>query len=151
MAFWYSLLVRRREGFDVIQLCNPPDALFVIGLFHKWFGGKRLIFDHHDLSPELFSVKFHPRHKCLTYRLLLWLERLSMRSADVVISVNESLKQIAIERGRSSPDKVFVVRNGPNTAKFTPKEPRPELKCGRKLHGLLRGIDGVSRRLRLPA
>ncbi len=130
-AFWLSLKVRRERGFDVIQACNPPDTIFLIGLFHKWFGGKRFIFDHHDLAPELFSLRFDPGKRSWAYRTLLWLERQTFRAADVVISTNESFKAIAIKRGGKSPDRVVVVRNGPNLDRFRPREPRLELKRGR--------------------
>src|SRR5690606_375771 len=51
--FFLSLKVLRRHGFDVIQACNPPDLLFLVALFHKLAFGKKFIFDHHDISPEL--------------------------------------------------------------------------------------------------
>ena len=42
-------------GFDVVQVCNPPDLLFLNALPYKLFG-KRLVFDHHDLCPELLEA-----------------------------------------------------------------------------------------------
>lgn len=131
-AFWLSIKVRRENGFDVIQACNPPDTMFLIALFHKRFGRKKFIFDHHDLSPELFSLRFDPSKKSLAYRLLLWLERRTFIAADVVISTNESFKSIAIKRGGKKRDSVVVVRNGPDRDRFKPREPRPELKNGRE-------------------
>lgn len=130
-AFKLSLKVRREKGFDVIQACNPPDTMFLIALFHKWFGHKRFIFDHHDLSPELFSLRFDPSKKSFAYRMLLWLERQTFKTADVVISTNESFKEIAIKRGSKNEDDVIVVRNGPDLNKFKPRAPRSELKDGR--------------------
>lgn len=146
-AFKTSLVVRKREGFDVIQACNPPDILFLIGLFHKIFGGKKFIFDHHDLSPELFSLRFDPSKKSFAYKMLLWLERRTFKTADVVISTNESFKQVAIKRGGKSPDSVFVVRNGPNTRKFVRREPKEELKDSRRYMvcyvGVMASQDGL--------
>ncbi len=46
-----------RKRFRVIQACNPPDTLFLIGALFKLLG-VRFIFDHHDLVPELFEAKF---------------------------------------------------------------------------------------------
>lgn len=131
-AFWLSIKVRREIGFDVIQACNPPDTIFMIALFHKWFGRKKFIFDHHDLSPELFSLRFDPGKKSLAYRMLLWLERRTFRTADVVISTNESFKAVAVKRGGKRPEDVVVVRNGPNLERFKPRDVRPELKNGRE-------------------
>jgi len=52
-----SIKIARRHGFDVIHACNPPDLIFLIALLFKPFG-KQFLFDHHDLSPELYAAKF---------------------------------------------------------------------------------------------
>ena len=52
MTFLFSLKVLYRHGFDVIHAANPPDTLFLIGLFYR-FLGKKFVFDQHDLSPEV--------------------------------------------------------------------------------------------------
>src|SRR5215471_12876681 len=49
--------VRRRIGFDVIQACNPPDLIFLVALPWKVVG-KKFVFDHHDVCPELMEAKF---------------------------------------------------------------------------------------------
>jgi len=57
--FWEFILSFKcffRKGFDVIHACNPPDLIFLIGIFFKLFK-KKFVFDHHDLSPELFLSK----------------------------------------------------------------------------------------------
>ncbi|MGE5946608.1 MAG: glycosyltransferase, partial [Betaproteobacteria bacterium] len=79
---WRVLLTR---GFDVIHACNPPDLFFLIGRFFKLFG-KKFVFDHHDLGPELYEAKFGRRD--FFYRLMLRLERWSFRAADVSIATN---------------------------------------------------------------
>jgi hypothetical protein len=59
--FWQFLLASRilfKHGFDFIQACNPPDTIFIVGGFFKYALGKKFIFDHHDLSPELYEAKF---------------------------------------------------------------------------------------------
>ncbi len=129
LTFWLSLKVWRRHGFDVIHAANPPDTFFLIGLFYRLFG-KKFIFDQHDLSPELFRVKFQRRMGIL-HRVLLFLERCSYRTAHIVITSNLSQKRFAIERGHSRPDRVFVVRNGPNLKYHHPTTPEPGLKGGR--------------------
>src|SRR5207248_699105 len=52
-----SIYVSLREGFDVVHAHNPPDTLFIVGAFHKMFG-KKFVFDHHDLSPELYRSRY---------------------------------------------------------------------------------------------
>lgn len=121
-----SLRVRRRSGrFDVMQACNPPDTYWLLALLWR-IAGVRFVYDHHDLNPELFRSRFgEPRGalKTLEYRMLLWLERRSFRTADHVISTNESYKTKAVERGGRRPDEVTVVRSGPDTAVMRPIYP----------------------------
>src|SRR6266705_3022323 len=62
---WRVLLVR---GFDIVHACNPPDLFFLIGGFFKLFG-KKFVFDHHDINPELYEAKFGRRD--FLHRLLL--------------------------------------------------------------------------------
>jgi glycosyltransferase involved in cell wall biosynthesis len=129
MEFWLSLKVLFGRGFDVIHACNPPDTIFMIGAFYKLFG-KKYVFDHHDINPELYEAKFGKRG--LGRRLLVALERMSFNTADVVISTNESYRSIAIERGRKNPKDVFVVRSGPDLTRIKQVPPNPALRKGRK-------------------
>jgi glycosyltransferase involved in cell wall biosynthesis len=122
--------VRRERGFDVIHACNPPDLMFLIAGWFKLFHRKRFIFDHHDLCPELYESKYERRD--LLYRVMLLVERLTFACANVVISTNQSYRSVAIERGGKSPHDVFVVRSGPNLAKFNPVPPDPAFKQGRR-------------------
>ena len=130
--FWETLFVWRvffRVGFDVVHMSNPPDILFlVVGLFKVIFS-KKLIFDHHDICPELYEAKFGK--KGLPFWVLSQLERWSIKAADIVISTNESYRRIAIERGGKDPSRVFVVRNGPDLKRLRPLAPIPALKHGR--------------------
>ena len=116
------------RGFDVIQGCNPPDDIFLVALPFRLFG-VRYIFDHHDVNPELYLSKYGRRD--LFYKIQFWLEKLTFRFADVVISTNESYKAIAIGRGKVDPDDVFVVRNGPELDVFRPVAQQHELKYGK--------------------
>lgn len=118
MTFWLSLKVWLFSGIDILHAANPPDLFFLIGLFYRIFG-VRYVYDQHDLAPEVFSVKFQGRMKPL-YRLHVFFERCSYRTANVVITTNETQRKVAIKRGRCSPDKVFVVRNGPDLERFCP-------------------------------
>lgn len=130
-AFRLSRRVLKDRGFDVIQGCNPPDTFFALAGFYKRFYGKKYIFDHHDLSPELYAVRFGRARSSLVGRALRWLERRTFRTADVVISTNESFKGVAVGRGGKHPDTVVVVRNGPDTTRFKPLSPNPEYRMGR--------------------
>jgi glycosyltransferase involved in cell wall biosynthesis len=145
--FLLSLKVLCTRGFDVIHGCNPPDMIFLIGGFYKIFG-KKFLFDHHDINPELYEAKFQRRD--VFYKLMLALERWTFRTADVCVATNESYRKIAIERGGRQPSKVFVVRSGPDLRRLKVLPPQPELKQGRRylvgyvgVMGRQEGIDGL--------
>ena len=105
-----TLLVLVREGFDVVHVANPPDYLVPLCAVYRILG-KLIIYDQHDLCPELYVAKFgENRFIC---RLLLWLEKLSYHLADHVIIPNESYKKVALRRGGLQQSKLTVVRNGP--------------------------------------
>lgn len=138
--FWETVLAFRvlfTRGFDVIHACNPPDLIFLVGAVFRLLG-KKFLFDHHDLCPELFETKFG--HRGLQYKAMVLAERLTFGLASISIATNESYKRIAIERGRMAPDKVFVVRSGPNLDKIKPGPAKPELKQGK---AFLVGYVGV--------
>jgi glycosyltransferase involved in cell wall biosynthesis len=131
--FWefiLSMKVMCTRGFDAIQACNPPDLLFLIGAFYKYIFGKRFVFDHHDISPELFEAKFGRRG--IIWRLLVLLERWTFKVADYSIATNESYRSIAIERGGMSPDRVFVVRTGPDLNRVRILQPDKKWKARRR-------------------
>jgi len=127
--FLLALRVYARTHFRILHACNPPDTIFLVGVFFKLLG-VRFVFDHHDLNPELFEAKFGRRHR-LFYRLLCLAERYTYRLADVSIAPNESYREVAIERGGMQPEHVFIVRSSPDLAKVRRGPPRPELKQGR--------------------
>ena len=148
-TFVLSLRVAFTRGFDVVHACNPPDLFFLIGAFYKLFG-KKFVFDHHDANPELYVAKFGRRD--FFYRLMVWLERLTFRTADVSIATNHWYRRIALERGGMAPERVFVVRSGPCLERLKIEPPRPELKRGRKylvgyvgVMGRQEGIDYLLR------
>lgn len=141
------------RGFDVLQVCNPPEIFWpVISLWR--LAGKGIVFDHHDLSPELSLAKFGMRPGAV-YRLMLLMERLTFRSAHYVISTNESYRSIATARGSVPEDRIAVVRNGPNPSRFAVGDPVPSWRRGRRHMvaflgeiGEQDGVDGLMRAIR---
>lgn len=143
---WRVLLTR---GFDVIHACNPPDNIFLVGGFFKLLG-KKFLFDHHDINPELYEAKFGRRD--FFYKVMLAWERWTFKTANVSIATNESYKKIAIERGGMPADRVFVVRSGPKLDRLKIIPPVESLKNGRKylvgyvgVMGRQEGIDYLLR------
>ena len=136
--------VWRRHRFKIIHLCNPPDLLFLLAWPFKLFGA-RVIYDVHDLWPEMFEAKFGKRG--IFYWCVRLAERLTYACADVVLATNESVKQVAIVRGKKPAEKVFTVRTAPRIAAAS-VAPDPGLKQGRKYLvgyiGVMGDADGVN-------
>jgi glycosyltransferase involved in cell wall biosynthesis len=151
--FWEFVLAWKvyfRRGFDVIHACNPPDLIFLVGGFFKLFLRKKFVFDHHDINPELYEAKFGRRD--FFYKLMVWCERLTFKTANVSIATNESYKKIAIERGGMKPGDVYVVRSGPKLDRLKIVSPVESLKKGRRhlvgyvgVMGKQEGIDYLLR------
>ena len=142
---WQALLARARGGvldgrFAVIQACNPPDIFWPLALAFRALERTKFVFDHHDLSPELFESRFGGRS--LAYKGLRFLERSTHRSADHVISTNESYRQIAITRSGKDPADVTVVRTGPDPDKLHRGEPDGSQRRGRKYLAAYIGVMG---------
>jgi len=150
--FWELFLAFKiffRKGFDVIHACNPPDNMFIIGFIFKLLG-KKFVFDHHDINPELFIAKFGK--KGVLYKLMLLLERLTFMTADISIATNQSYKDIAVTRGKIKPENVFIVRSGPDLGKLMPVDPVKDLRQGKRYMvgyvGVIGKQDGLDYLLR---
>lgn len=143
--FWCAVKAWRRKGFDVIHLCNPPDLLFLVALPFKLFAGVKVVFDVHDLWPEMFEAKFGRRG--LLHRAVLLAERCTLLLADVVIATNQSVLAAVKTRGKKRDEDVFVVRTAPNRLNTAIPED-PSLRRGRKhlvgYIGVMGNADGVN-------
>jgi glycosyltransferase involved in cell wall biosynthesis len=137
-----------REGrIDVVHAANPPDVLLLAAISERR-RGTAFIFDQHDLVPEFALSRFGHG----MWKAALAAERLSYRLADVVLVTNNSYREVALNRGRKSPDDVFVVRNSPDPERFRPIDPDPEVRGNRRFVigyvGLIGPDDGVDHSLR---
>jgi len=138
---WHALKARRKGRFAIMQACNPPDIFWPIAMALRVLDRTKFVFDHHDLCPELFQSRF-PDGPSLPYRGLRALERRTHRTADHVISTNDSYRDIAISRSGKAPADVTVVRTGPDPDKLKPGPEKPELRRGRKYLAAYIGVMG---------
>ena len=117
--------VWKDRPFDVMQACNPPDTYWLLARLWR-SRGVRFVFDQHDLNPELFESRFGKPKTFggrFQYYALRWLEQMTYRTADMVISTNESYRAIAMGRGQRAGEDVVVVRSGPETDRMRPVHP----------------------------
>lgn len=150
-ALWHTARLALRIGrVDVVHACNPPDILLLAVLPAK-LRGTKFVFDQHDLVPELYESRF-TRGRDLLYRGVVLAERLTFALADIVISTNESYREVALTRGRKKPERVFVVRSAPMVERFRQVEPDPALRAGAPhllaYLGVMGPQDGVDYALR---
>lgn len=149
-CFAVAFYIFLRHGFDAIHAHNPPDTLFLVALPFRLLG-KKFVFDHHDLCPELYRSRYGAGKGAFA-RLLRVFEWCSLKLANITIATNESYKQVQVARGGRNPETIFVVRNGPAEARMTPAAPAPRLrsmnKCILGYIGSLNPQDGVDYLLR---
>lgn len=138
--------IRLRHRIDVVHICNPPDLLFLAS-FPLVALGARLIYDHHDATPELMIAKGRRPGDWLVRTVTLF-ERLTYRFCRVSIETNDSFREIALKRGGMSPEDVFVVRSAPRIERFAGARPSEVWRRGRKhlvgyvgIMGLQDGLD----------
>ena len=153
-AMWriWRTIRRLSEGarFDVIHAANPPDFLLLAALGQRR-RGSALVFDQHDLMPEMADERFGSGARPVKL-VLRFSERLAHRVSDISIVTNESFRRIALARGHRAPEDVIVVRNGPQLDRFTAVEPDPALLRGRAhlivYEGVMGPLDGVDHAIR---
>jgi glycosyltransferase involved in cell wall biosynthesis len=103
-----GLALRRR--YDVVQVHSPPDFLVVAAAIPRLLGA-RLVLDVHDLSSDMFMMRFERRPGArLADRILRLLERRAGRAASTVLTVHEPYRQELGRRGIPL-DRIVVVMN----------------------------------------
>ena len=146
-AALYTCAVAIRPGFDVLQISGSPDIGFAFASPFKLLG-KRFVFDQRDLAPETYAARYD-RVGDLAHRALLWCENLSYRSADHVLVVNESLRQVALRRGGVPETRLTIVGNGPTLCSVQPRGAVPSLRAGRNHLVVWNGVMGPQDQLEL--
>jgi glycosyltransferase involved in cell wall biosynthesis len=105
-----AVLRRSRRRFDVVQVHNPPDFLFLAALVPKLLGSATII-DIHDFSPELFTMRLgRRRFAARMERLLRAVEWGAAQLADAVVTVHEPYRRALVDRGVAAP-KLLTVMN----------------------------------------
>jgi glycosyltransferase involved in cell wall biosynthesis len=138
---WQTLKARRKGRFAVMQACNPPDTFWPLALLLRWADRTKFVFDHHDLCPEMFQARFTDGPRLLYWGLCV-LERLTHRTADHVISTNDSYRDVAIKRSGKAPAAVTVVRTGPDPEKLRRGPQDPGFRRGRRYLAAYIGVMG---------
>jgi len=147
-----ALRIATRDGVDVIHAANPPDLFVLIAALFKPFGVK-FIYDQHDLAPDMYRARYSGGRKATVEWVLRLFEHWSYKCADHVVVANESYRENAVQRAKVSPDKIAIVRNGPDARQLERSDTRPEYRDGPKeitiaYLGLMGVQDGVAHLIR---
>ena len=115
--------------YSLVHIHNMPDILIFSALIPKLLGAK-IILDLHDPMPELMQTIFEIPENHWEVRWLSYLEKVSIKFADAVITVNETCKEIFSKRS-GRPDKIRVIMNSPDEKLFPLESPiqREVNKC----------------------
>ena len=85
--------------YSVVQVHNPPDFLVLAALLPR-LRGARVLLDVHDLSSDMFMMRFGDRRGArFADRLLRLVERAAAVSSDHVVTVHEPYRDELVERG----------------------------------------------------
>lgn len=145
---YFHRIWRHYGRIDVVHVANPPDMFWPLGIYAQLLGAA-FIFDEHDLSPETYLRQFEKSEQQpgALYHVQKWMQRMSHRVANAIISTNESYRAFAIAQNNANTDKTFVVRNGPDTRFFYAARPDPSLRMGRRFMAAYFGIMAIQDRV----
>ncbi len=117
-----ALLAGRRTGpVDAVHVHSPPDFL-VLAAIGPRIRGRHVVLDLHEGSPELLAARF-PGHRSL-YALAAAVQRASGLLAHRIFVVNETLRDLLIERGLPR-EHITVLYNSPSEGNLPPVAPAP--------------------------
>ena len=54
---YLGLVLQARGRFHIVHIANPPDLLFIPALIFKIIFKSKIVFDQHDLGPEIWEAK----------------------------------------------------------------------------------------------
>lgn len=146
-ALAHVTLQMRRKRFVAIDVNTLPDFLIFSAIFAKWMGAK-LILDMHEITPEFYISKYGIAENSWLVRLLKLQEKISFDFADYVITINEPIFDLLVERGLS-PASSTVIMNSTDEARFAERLNSPAVGAsvpGRLVmmyHGTLTRIYGL--------
>jgi glycosyltransferase involved in cell wall biosynthesis len=147
-AFVRLPLQMLRRSYAVIDVNTLPDFLIFAPVLARWMGAK-LILDLHEITPEFYMSKYGITEKSRTIRLLRFLEKISIKFADRVITINQPIEDLLADRGLAR-SKSLVVMNAVDENRFNASSGRSSaalLRAREKFvmtyHGTLTNIYGL--------
>jgi len=119
LAFFKLSWFHLHRRYHLVHVHNMPDVL-VFAAFIPWLTGTKIILDLHDPMPEVYRAKYSLRESHSFIKLLLFLEKQSIRLANLVLTPNIAFRDIFTSRSCPK-DKIQIVMNSPDEAVFSLK------------------------------
>lgn len=107
-----------KRKYDLVHIHNMPDALAFTALVPRLRGAKILL-DLHDPMPELYQTIYGMKPDAFMVKMLQKMEKWSTQFAHLVLTPNESFRQLFCARS-CAPEKVRIVMNTPDEKVFNP-------------------------------
>jgi len=141
-------MIRRR--YAVVDVNTLPDFLVFAAIFAKWMGAT-VVLDMHEITPEFYMSKYGTTEASWTIRLMELLEKISFNFADHVITVNEPIQNLLMDRGlplskstviMNSVDEQFFSSNSESSAALNATASSASFVM--MYHGTITGIYGLA-------
>jgi glycosyltransferase involved in cell wall biosynthesis len=126
IAFFLWCLVRvavrmPRTRYVLVDVNTLPDFLVFASVAAKWMGAK-VVLDMHEITPEFYMSKYGIAENSWWFRLLKFQEKISFNFADHVITINEPIQDLLVDRGLPR-KKSTVITNSVDEARFDSLRP----------------------------
>ena len=115
-SFWKLSVLMGKRRYAVVDVNTLPDFLVFAGAYAKLRGAK-LVLDMHEITPEFYMSKYGKSAKSLSIRLHTFIEWLSFKFADHVLTINEPINKLLEGRGLRA-SKTTVIMNAVDDALF---------------------------------
>jgi len=106
-----------RNKYDLIHIHSVPDFEVFAAIIAKFVGSK-IILDIHDIVPEFYASKFNANHNSFLYKVLIYLEKLSIAFSHHVIISNYIWEKTLVSRS-VKPAKCTTIMNYPDASIFS--------------------------------
>jgi glycosyltransferase involved in cell wall biosynthesis len=107
VMLWRLMPQRKYSMVDVNTL---PDFLVFAALPARLRGAK-LVLDMHEITPEFYMSKYDMKPGALLVRVLGWIEKISFKFADHVITINEPIQRLLEGRGLRGSNSTVIMNS----------------------------------------
>ena len=116
VSFFKLIFLFRGKKYALLQIHNMPDFLVFTGILFK-FKKIPIVLDAHDLTLELFKDKWKEKKVSFFVPMIKFVEKISFKFADKIITVNDTCKNIIVKKGIPD-EKISVILNTANSSMF---------------------------------